>query len=335
MKTARLLGFPVLLSLLAGAATAAQGSERWRMSAEQPGSNYITRIAEDFARQIRRESKGELDIRISANSALFSRAQVKDAVARGDIQVGDLFLSALADEDPVYALDSLPFLVADYGQAKRLWAATRPAIEQRLLQDGVRLLYAVAWPPQSLFSSRPVERMADFQGLRLRTYNSTMARMAELMGAVSISLPTEQVRQAFYGGQVHGMLTSSATGLDLQAWKFASHFYDIRAFIPKNVVVVNEAAFQALSRETRHAVLMAARHAELQGWELSWALADYQVRTLERRGMTVQREVPAPLRHGLDEVGKTLLQEWLDTAGEHGVAVLEAYRSPSPKAAPQ
>lgn len=294
------------------------------MSAEQPGSNYITRIAEDFASQVRRQSKGALDIRVSANSVLFTRAQVKGAVARGDIQVGDLFMSVLGDEDPLYALDSLPFLVKDYAQAKSLWQASRPAIEQRLLKDGVRLLYAVPWPAQSLFSRQPVMRMADFQGMRMRTYNSTTARMAELMGAVPTTLPTEEVPGAFRDGQVQGMLTSAATGLDLQAWKFASHVYDIKAFIPKNIAVVNEAAFQRLAPHIRAMVLTAARRAELQGWELAWALAGYQLRTLERRGMTVHGEAPA-LRAGFDEVGESLVREWLETAGETGRVVLDDY----------
>lgn len=335
MKTALSLGIPVLFSLLGAAVTAAQGAERWRMSAEQLGSNYITRIAEDFARQVRRQSQGELDIQVSANSVLYTRAQVKAAVARGDIQVGDLFLSVLADEDPLYALDSLPFLVRDHDQAKTLWAATRPAIEQRLLKDGVRLLYAVPWPPQSLFSTQPVEAMADFQGMRLRIYNPTTVRMAELLGAVPTLLPTEAVPQAFASGTVQGMLTSPATGMDLQAWKFSSHFYGINAFIPKNIVVVNETAFQGLSSRSRDALLAAARHAEMQGWELAWALTDYQVRTLGRRGMAVQRELSPTLREGLDEVGAVLVREWLEEANGEARAAFDAYRRASTEDAPR
>jgi TRAP-type C4-dicarboxylate transport system substrate-binding protein len=329
MKPSLYLQFPALLASLVGAATAAQAAEHWNMSAEQPSSNFITRIASDFARQVKRESKGELDISVSPNSTLFKRAQVKAAVARGDIQLGDLFMSVLSEEDPLYALDSLPFLVTDYDQAKRLWQASRPAIEQRLLKDGVRLLYAVPWPPQSLYSNKPVTRMVDFQGMKFRSYNPTIARMAELIGAVPTTIATEDVPQAFASGQVQAMLTSSATGVDLQAWKFVSHFYDIKAFIPKNITVVNEAAFQRLSVTAQQALLMAAKRAEMQGWELSWALNAYQIRTLERRGLTVAAEAPQEVRAGLGVIGRTLAWEWLGKAGEQGREIIDEYREGS------
>lgn len=331
MRPSLYLQFPAVLAALVSAVTTAQAAELWNMSAEQPTSNFITRIARDFARQVTRESKGELDIRVSPNSTLFKRAQVKAAVAREDIQLGDLFMSVLSEEDPLYALDSLPFLVTDYDQAKRLWQASRPAIEQRLLKDGVRLLYAVPWPPQSLYSNKPVTRMADFQGLKFRSYNPTIARMAELVGAVPTTIATEDVPQAFGSGEVQAMLTSSATGVDLQAWKFASHFYDIKAFIPKNITVVNETAFQRLSVTAQQALLTAAKRAEMQGWELSWALNAYQIRTLERRGLTVVEQAPPEVRAGLDAIGRTLAWEWLGQAGEQGREIVDEYREGSAK----
>lgn len=326
MRASLYLQIPALFSLLAASVDLAHGTERWSMSVEQPRSNFISRVAVDFARQVKRESKGELDIQVSPNSTLFKRSEVKAAVARGDIQLGELFMSVLGDEDPLFELDSIPFLATDYEQAQRLWQASRPAIEQRLLKDGVRLLYAVPWPPQSLFSNKPILRMADFHGMKFRSYNPTLSRTALLLGAEPTSIDTEAVPEAFRSGRIDGMLTSSATGVDLRAWGFASHFHDIQAFIPKNIAIVNEAAFQRLSASTRQALLNAAKRAERQGWELSWALTGYQIRMLERQGMTVVGEVPAEIRSGLAAIGRKLTWEWLDKAGAPGREVLDAYR---------
>lgn len=315
--------FGLLLVCTAGPLPAA---ERWRMSAEQPAGNFITQVAKDFARDVARFSHGELQIDVTPNSELFKRPQVKQAVQGGQVQLGDLFMSVLGNEDPLFELDSLPLLATDYNQAKKLWAASRPAIEARLRKDGVRLLYAVPWPPQSLYSDRPLHGMQDFKGMKFRSYNTAISRMATLMGADPTVITTEEVPGAFKSRQVDAMLTSSATGVDLQAWDFARYFYDIRAFIPKNIVIVNEAAFDALSAETQHAVIEAAKTAELRGWELSWALAAYQVRTLGRRGVEVVENVPEPIQAGLIEVGDTLTREWITRAGEQGAAIIRDYR---------
>jgi TRAP-type C4-dicarboxylate transport system substrate-binding protein len=320
------LRVPALLSLLAVGISNAQAVENWRMSAEQPISNFITQVAKDFTRNVARDTRGELVITLSTNSTLFKRAEVKAAVQHGDIQIGDLFMSVLGHDDPLFELDSLPFLATDYEQAKKLWSVSRPAIEQRLLKDGVRLLYAVPWPPQSLYSNRPVLGMADFRGMKFRAYNPTIERMAVLMGARPTIITTEAVPQAFMDGQVDGMLTSSATGVDLKAWRFAKYFYDIKAFIPKNIAIVNEAAFQRLSADTRIALLNAGKRAELQGWELSWALNSYQIRVLEHRGMVIAGELPGDTRSGLDGIGAALTDEWLSKAGPQGAAIIRAYR---------
>lgn len=325
MKTVPCMSALCALLVVLPMKVSAQSAATWSMSVEQPARNFISRVAVDFARNVRQATKGQLNIRVHPNSSLYSRPEVKAAVSRGDIQLGDVFMSALGNEDPVFELDSLPFLATDYEQARRLWAVSRDAVEQRLLADGVRLLYAVPWPAQSLFSNRPLRHVGDIRDLRFRSYNPTISRLAHLLHARPTTINTEDVAQAFRGGQVDIMLTSSATGMDLRAWDFATHFYDVRAFIPKNVVIVNERAFQRLPEVQREALLHAAERAERAGWELSWALAGYQTRMLARHGMTVVQDIDPALQEGLVEVGQQLTEEWLARAGDERAQIILDY----------
>ncbi|QMV61600.1 TRAP transporter substrate-binding protein [Pseudomonas berkeleyensis] len=325
MKTVHCVSALCALLVALPVAFPVQSNERWSMSVEQPAGNFISRVAVDFARNVRQATQGHLDIRVHPNSALYRRLDVKPAVSRGDIQLGDLFMSALGNEDPIYELDSLPFLATDYEQARKLWAVSRSAIEQRLLADGVRLVYAVPWPAQSLFSDRPLQHVGDLRDLRFRSYNPTISRLAHLLHAQPTTINTEDVAQAFRDGKVDVMLTSSATGMDLRAWDFVSHFYDVRAFIPKNIVIVNERAFQRLPEAHRQALLHAGERAERAGWELSWALTGYQTRMLARRGITVVQDIPPALHQGLTEVGQTLTNEWLARAGEDRARIIDDY----------
>lgn len=325
MKIAHRLLALCALAVALSMQTPAQSAERWSMSVEQPASNFISRVAVEFARNVRQATRGQLDIRVHPGSSLYRRLEVKPAVGRGDIQLGDLFMSALGNEDPIYELDSLPFLATDYEQARRLWSVSRAAVQRRLLADGVRLLYAVPWPAQSLFSNRPLRHIGDVRDLRFRSYNPTISRLAHLLHAQPTTINTEDVPQAFRDGAVDIMLTSSATGMDLRAWDFVSHFYDVRAFIPKNIVIVNERVFQRLPEAQRRALLHAAEQAERAGWELSWALTGYQTRMLARRGMTVVQSIDPKLQRGLVEVGQRLTEEWQARAGDEHARIIEAY----------
>lgn len=240
-----------ITSLACALGFGAQAAERWNMSVEQPDGNFITTVAKEFAQDVEKASAGELQIRVHANSVLFKRPEVKRAVQTGQVQLGDVLMSVLGNEDPIFEVDSVPFLVRNYEQAQALWDASRPAVEERLAKQGIKLLYAMPWSPQSIFTKTPIASMDDFKGMKFRAYNPATSRMTELMGAVPTVIQTGEIPQAFSTGMINGMLTSPTTGVDSQAWDFSSYYYDVKAFIPKNFVIVNARASPACRKRPR------------------------------------------------------------------------------------
>ncbi|PZP25616.1 TRAP transporter substrate-binding protein [Pseudomonas kuykendallii] len=321
-------GLAALACVLGLASFAGQAADRWNMTVEQPDGNHITEVARDFARNVESATAGDLQIRLHSNSILFKRPEVKRAVQTGQVQLGDVLMSVLGNEDPIFEVDSVPFLARSFPQARKLWEVSRPAIEARLQKQGIRLLYATPWPPQSIFTQKPIASMADFKGMKFRAYNPATARMAELMGAVPTTINTGEVPQAFSAGMISGMLTSPATGVDTQAWDFSTYYYDVRAFIPKNFVIVNARAFAKLPQASQQAVLDAAAKAEAQGWALAEARTSELVKTLADKGMKVSSEAPGDLDAGFGKIGQTMVDEWLDKAGPDGKAIVDAFRKP-------
>ncbi|MFZ3205515.1 MAG: TRAP transporter substrate-binding protein [Pseudomonas sp.] len=305
----------------------AQGAERWNMTTENPEGNYITAVAKEFSADVEKATAGELTIRVHANSVLFKRPEVKRAVQTGQVQLGDVLMSVLGNEDPIYEVDSVPFLARNYSDAQKLWKASRPAVEARLAKQGIKLLYATPWPPQSIYSKTPISVMDDFKGMKFRAYNPATSRMAELMGAVPTVINAGEVPQAFSTGIITGMITSPMTGVDTQAWDFAKYYYDVKAFIPKNFVIVNERSFKRLPEASQQAVLEAAARAEQRGWEIAEAQTSKLVATLAENGMQVDPAAPAPVEAGFQSIGQTMSAEWLSKAGADGQAIIDAYKN--------
>jgi len=134
------------------------------------------------------------------------------------------------------------------------------------------------------------------------------------------------VAQAFATGRVDAMMTSPSTGVNTKAWDFTNHFYHLQAWLPKNIVVVNERALASLDAETREAVLAAADKAMDRGWQMSKEETNTQMDKLEANGMTVHREPDAALQKGFQEIGQTMAKEWREDAGDAGAQILERYR---------
>src|SRR4029077_20608306 len=157
----------------------------------------------------------------------------------------------------------------------------------RFAKQGLMILYSVPWPPQGIYSSKPLTSVADMKGLKMRTYNPYTSRIAELAGAQPVTIQVAELAQAFATGAVNANITSGATGYDTKAWEVVKNFYDTQAWVPKNVVFVNKAAFDALDKPTQAAVLKAANFAETRGWKTSEEKANWYLDQLKKNGKNV------------------------------------------------
>ena len=192
------------------------------------------------------------------NASLFKANEIKRAVQSAQTPIGEFILSGAANEHPMFGLDSIPFLATSYAEAKKLDDVSRPDLEKTLAAQGLKLLYTVPWPPQGLYSIKPVASMADLKGTKMRAYNPATSRIAEQVGAQPVTIQLAELPQALATGAVENFLTSSASGVDSKLYEQVKYFYDVNAWLPRNAVVVNQKAFDALDKPAQEAVLKAA-----------------------------------------------------------------------------
>lgn len=307
-------------------ATLAQAAERWDMPLAYPASNYHSENATEFAEAVTEATGGELEIVTHPGGSLFGGADIFRAVRTGQAPIGERLISALGNEDALFEIDALPFVATSFAQARTLYDASREAMEAILEEKGLRLLYAVPWPPQGLYAQQPIAGAADMRGVKFRAYNAATSRLAELMGAVPTKVEEADITQAFSTGIADSMISSGATGYDKKMWEHVQYWYDIQAWLPKNMVVVNIDAWNGLDEATRTIVLEAAADAETRGWAKAEELANWYKDQLAANGMTV--EAPSDtLAADFRAIGETMMNEWLERAGDQGRAAIDAYKA--------
>jgi len=269
---------------------------------------------------------GQLQLEVHPAGQLFPANAIYDAVQSGEADMGEVLLASLAERDPLFLIDNLPFLVADFDSAEALWEASRDHIEARLSEDGLTLLYATPWPPQGLYSIPRIDDIGDLKGLRIRSYSDTLEDLIALAGATPVSVDYTELRSAFHQGRIDAMITSATTGVRASAWEFASTYTDIKAWIPKNIVFINTDRLNNLNPEHRTLLMQQARVAEQRGWTI--AREDYfrSRITLSDNGMAVRSPSPR-LQKQLVSLGNTMTQEWLAQTGEDGERILTTYQN--------
>jgi TRAP-type transport system periplasmic protein len=308
-----------LSALLAGAAYA---QTKWDMPTPYSDGTFHTKNARQFADELAKG--GKLQITVHSNGSLIKHPEIKRAVQTGQVPIGEILISVLANESPLFAFDSNPFLANGYDKEKKLWTVAKPYVEKRLDAQGIKILYSVPWPPQALWGKKELNSTADMKGLKMRTYSPTTSRLAELVGAIPTTVQLPEVPQAFRTGVVDLMITSSSGGVDSQAWDYLTHFYDTEAFLPHNVVFVNKAAFTKLDSATQKAMLEAAARAEERGWKASQEDNQRAIKMLAEKGIKVAKP-SAKLAAEFAAIGKTISEEWAKRAGADGEAILRGY----------
>jgi len=305
--------------------TAASAQTKWDLPTAYPEGNFHTVNAKKFAEAVKSRTGGKLDIVIHSGASLFKANEIKRAVQTGQAPAGEVLMVNLENEDKVFGVDGVPFLATDYAQARKLAEVSKATIEKKLAAQGMMLLYTVPWPPQGIYASKALESVKDMEGLKWRAYSPATAKLGELVKAQPVTVQAAELSQALATGKVNSFISSGATGVDSKVWEQLSHFYDTKAWLPKNMIIVNKAAFDKLDAATKAVLQEEAKKAETTGWSESERLAQGYLDTLSKNGMRVQ----APndkFKAELAAIGKLMTEEWAKAAGAEGEAIVKAYR---------
>lgn len=305
--------------------SSAIAAETWDMPTAYPALNFQTVNAQEFSKCVAQGTNGDINIVIHPNGALFKGNDIKRAVQTGQTQIGERLLSSHENENPIFGTDSIPFLATSYDASVKLFAAAKPELDKVLDEQGLKLLYSVPWPPQGLYFKKEVNSVADMAGVKVRSYNKATARMAELTGMAPISIEAAEISQALAAGVIASLITSAVTGQDSKAWEQLTHFYEVKAWMPRNAIIVNKGIWDGLSAENQKAISDCATIAEAAGLEKSKKSNDQALQTLKSNGMKVLQP-SEKLAAELSKIGEAMTSEWATKAGDAGGNIIKNFK---------
>ena len=323
-----------LLGLSASAATLFLGlfgspvfaQTKWDLPTAYPATNFHTENIVQFAKEVDAATAGKLKITVHAGASLFKAPEIKRAVQSAQAQAGEILLANYSNENPLYALDGVPFLATSYPEALRLYEVSKPALEKLLAAQGIKLLFSVPWAPQGIFSKREISSVGDLRGIKWRAYSPATAKIAELIGAQPVQIQQAELSAAMATGVVEAFMTSGSTGFDTKTYEHIKNFYDTQAWIPKNAVLVNLKSFNALDAASQAALLKVAGDAETRGWKVAQEKNVEYKRLLAERGMKIHKPSPK-LDADMRQVGAIMQADWLKASGSEGSALMTTFQA--------
>lgn len=312
-------------AVLALAAGMSQAQTKWDLASAYPASNFHSENLVQFAADVDKATGGKLKITVHSNASLFKAPEIKRAVQGAQAQAGEVLMANLQNEWQLYGADGLPFLADSYDEAVKLARVQQPLVDKKLAEQGMQLLFTVAWPPQGLYTKKPINSAADLKSIKWRAYSPATARIAELIQAQPVTVQAAELSQALATGVVEATMTSGATGVDSRLYEHMKYYYDMQAWLPKNMVIVNKKAFDSLDQASKDAVLKAALDAQARGLVASKRVNTETLEKLKANGVQVLPP-SAQLKADMKKVGDTMAQEWLTKTGPEGKALIDAFK---------
>ncbi len=314
-----------LVAALAFAGTAAL-AENWDMPMAYSATNFHSEMGVVFADRVGEYTGGAMTITVHPGGSLFKGGEIKRAVQTGQVNIGERFMSAHANEAPLLGWDNLPFVATTYADNEKLWGAAKESVNAQLADLNLVALYTCPWPGQGFYFNKEVKTSADTQGVKFRSYNTATATFAEGLGMVPVQVEAAELSQALATGVAEAFISSGSTGYDRKVWEHLSHYYKVNAWLPRNYVMVNKGAWDGLDATVQGQIQKAADETGADCAAKSAELANWYFEQLETNGMTVTDAGPEFLAE-LQTIGAKMQADWLAETGDAGQAILDAYNA--------
>ena len=216
--------------------------------------NQFTRNEEPFwTRELARLSGGKFD----ADIVPFDRAGVPGAdmlrmMQLGVVPFGTTLLSALATQRPQFSAPDLAGLNPTMASLKKSLAAFRPYLQNELRErHGVEALAVYIYPAQVFFCAKPLARLDDLAGRRVRVSSPTQADLVKALGGVPVLTGFAQIMASMASHNTECAITGTMSGNTLGLHEVTSHVHALPITWGLAVFGANRAAWEALPPDLR------------------------------------------------------------------------------------
>ncbi len=305
--------------------SSAMAKTTWHMHLNYPAGNFLSQGAQRFADKVKTATGGELEIILHPGSSLgFKGPELLRAVADGQLAIAEIPTGMVEGDAPILALTAQPFISTNAFEQRLLYQLAKPVYKKTLKRFKQMTIFSTVWPFSGIYTQRPIRKLSDLKGLKMRVYDGTGLAFGKATGVAARKMPFSEVYPAMKAGLLDSMYTSSVSGVDAKAWEVLKYFTRINILGPVNMINVNLDAWNKLSPKVQEQVLEVSAAMEDEMWNLAGDMDRSSLKILEDNGMQVL-DVDKNFRAELNQVGADLRKAWFKKAGADAAAVLKQY----------
>jgi len=174
----------------------------WRMTTPGTRGTILHEQHAFIAEHAKKASGGRLNIELFAAGELFPVFDAMQSVAKGVVEMCATYAGYQGGLDPAFISgSSLPGPMPNYDELSTKMNLMLPVSRELYGKFGVYLVGLFAQPPECFHSNRPITKVADFKGLKVRS-SALQGMLLEKLGCTVIKLPSPEIYTALQLGTI-------------------------------------------------------------------------------------------------------------------------------------
>jgi TRAP-type C4-dicarboxylate transport system substrate-binding protein len=180
-----------------------------------PGQKSYGKL-EQYSKELEKRTNGRVKLQLYPGSTLTPAQFTFNAVLDGVVDVGHLVFSYSRGTFPLIEILDMPLGARSGSLATNLMNAWYKKFQPKELEE-LKILYLTGLGPNILHTKRPVNKLADLKGMKIRT-TGLGEKVVTALGGVAVGMPMPETYDAIQKGVTEGVLAPMEA---LFNWKFA------------------------------------------------------------------------------------------------------------------
>jgi len=267
MTTTKRISILVALTAAALAGSVLADPIVLRASHQFPGGKGDVR--DDMVQMIAKEAKAagvNLEIQVYPGASLFKADQQWNAMVNGQLDITLLPLDYASGQVRAFSATLMPGLVRSQERAQRLNESQFMKDIRAHIEDAGAIVLSDAWFAGGMASKKGcILKPDDVKGLKFRAAGPTFAQMWQAAGASIVSIPSNEIYNAFQSGVADATDTSLGSFLSFRLYEQAKCLTapgDNALWFMYEPVLMSKKNFDKLSQKQKDVLIKAGKNAQ-------------------------------------------------------------------------
>ncbi|WP_332826316.1 TRAP transporter substrate-binding protein [Ramlibacter sp.] len=179
----------------------------WRLqTVASAGTTEYKNLVENFARHVKEETGGRVEVKTFPAGMLMGSGQVPEAVSRGTLDMGHTYLVYYSGKEPALkAVNEWPAEVHPMQGVTWFYEGGGADLMRKIVgQHNMHFLGVTALLGEQIWSKKEIKSVADLRGVKMRAAGLAADSFTRL-GASVVPMPGEEVYQALQRGVIDAL----------------------------------------------------------------------------------------------------------------------------------